>query len=410
MASTASPAPRAPRTPGRVGDDDDDASPSPPSSRPRPVGDGPTPERAVKVLDDALDLEGKAVKAAMDRLQRCVARTPAYDAEITSREGDAAALKRSRGYKSPYHDAHHATLVAASSALRRALESSDGVSGADATTLVNDALFMIEGAAKDALRRDQGERAILWECAKEMKDRRDEARAAARELVLAFAKERQGVGFRERLRLRDEVQRAKDEARAEHEKDKARVMEELRAMAEELNVMQQQMGASRDADAVIVRQLNELLASERRKRYDDGLEYENARLNMKSRAEKAELECAKLGALIRVHKQDAEATQRDLEKKIVESAATARQAVSHVAHARKQLQTQKRKSLRECAFRLWKGHVKMVRAIRKVRQDGDTTIVTIKTGYERQMEKLREEKNKARFSCLTFHPSLAFNI
>jgi hypothetical protein len=75
--------------------------------------------RAVQVLDDELDVEGKAVNAAADELQQLLAPSPTTDGELEPREGDAASVAR-RGLecKSPYHDEHHARLVASASALR----------------------------------------------------------------------------------------------------------------------------------------------------------------------------------------------------------------------------------------------------------------------------------------------------
>ena len=117
---------------------------------------------------------------------------------------------RGQGYKSPYHDAHHATLVSATSMLKRAL--GDGGQGTGfafgAEAVVRDAMHAIDGAAKDALRRDQGELPRLYDIARSLRTKRDEARAAARALVLAFGRERSGLGFRERQRMRDAVVQA----------------------------------------------------------------------------------------------------------------------------------------------------------------------------------------------------------
>ena len=65
--------------------------------------------RAVQVLDDELDMEGKAVNAAADELQSLLAPSPTIDGELEAREADAA------------YDEHHARLVASASALRQGL-------------------------------------------------------------------------------------------------------------------------------------------------------------------------------------------------------------------------------------------------------------------------------------------------
>ena len=74
--------------------------------------------------DAALDVEGNAVKEAMADLQRLLAPTPLLDAEVSSREADAAeVLRGARAYKSPYHDAHHATFA---EGYQRLLANEDG--------------------------------------------------------------------------------------------------------------------------------------------------------------------------------------------------------------------------------------------------------------------------------------------
>ena len=57
-----------------------------------------------------------------------------------------------------HHDAHHATLVACASGLRRALGPGGRGTGlaSGAEDMVRDAMHAIDGAAKDVLPRDQG--------------------------------------------------------------------------------------------------------------------------------------------------------------------------------------------------------------------------------------------------------------
>ena len=213
--------------------------------------------------DAALDVEGNAVKEAMADLQRLLAPTPLLDAEVSSREADAAeVLRGARAYKSPYHDAHHATLVASSATLRRAL--GDGGPGTGfaygAEALVRDVMHMISGAAKDALERDQGELPRLFDIAVKLRKDRDEARAAARRLVLAQSRERRGLGFAERQRMRDLVTRARDEARREAEEDKARLMDQFNAQTEELELLHKQVVDAREGPALRLEQVTSQLS------------------------------------------------------------------------------------------------------------------------------------------------------
>ena len=158
----------------------------------------------------ALDVEGDAVRDAIDKLQKALTPSVVLDRELDARRNDAAKVASGAAYKSPYHDAHHATIVAASALLGRALGEGGVGTGFvyGAETMVRDALLMIEGAARDALRRDEGELPRLFDIAEGMRKRRDDARAAARQLVLAFSRQNAGMGFRERRRLRDAVAQA----------------------------------------------------------------------------------------------------------------------------------------------------------------------------------------------------------
>ena len=140
---------------------------------PLPARDG-DPSRAVEVrepveVDDEVEAEANEIRDAMAKLQRLVSPTPLLDAEVESRRADAERLTEAsiaahggRAYKSPYHDAHQTTLVAAAAALTRALGDGPAGSGflsdvAEAEHLVRDATHMIANAAREALRRDQSE-------------------------------------------------------------------------------------------------------------------------------------------------------------------------------------------------------------------------------------------------------------
>ena len=143
----------------------------------------------------ALDVEGDAVRDAIDKLQKALTPSVVLDRELDARRNDAAKVASGAAYKSPYHDAHHATIVAASALLGRALGEGGVGTGFvyGAETMVRDALLMIEGAARDALRRDEGELPRLFDIAEGMRKRRDDARAAARQLVLAFSRQNAGM-------------------------------------------------------------------------------------------------------------------------------------------------------------------------------------------------------------------------
>ena len=53
--------------------------------------------KAVAVLDEALDVEGKAVNAAAHKLQSLLTRSPTTDGEIEAREASASSVARGMG-------------------------------------------------------------------------------------------------------------------------------------------------------------------------------------------------------------------------------------------------------------------------------------------------------------------------
>ena len=173
------------------------------------------PSRAVEVrepveVDEEAEAEANEIRDAMAKLQRLVSPTPLLDAEVDSRRADAERLTEAsiaahggRAYKSLYHDAHQTTLVAAAAALTRALGDGPAGSGfmsdvAEAEHLVRDATHMIANAAREALRRDQGELPRLYDICVKLRRDRDEARAATRRLVLAFGREKREKASRDR--------------------------------------------------------------------------------------------------------------------------------------------------------------------------------------------------------------------
>ena len=68
-----------------------------------------------------LDIEGDGVKDAIEKLQKALTPSVVLDRELDARRDDAVRVASGGAYKSPYHDAHHATIVAASALLGRAL-------------------------------------------------------------------------------------------------------------------------------------------------------------------------------------------------------------------------------------------------------------------------------------------------
>lgn len=363
-----------------------------PASDPAPSNDY---LRAVAVLDDALDVEGKAVRAAADRLTALLAPSPTNDGEIELREAASTSTLLGRGYKSPYHDAHHATLVSCAAMLRRALGGGPGAgivgSGfADgAEMLVRDAMHAIDGAAKDALRRDQGELPRLYDIARNLRARRDEARGAARELVLAFGRERQGLGFRERQRMRDAVVQARDEALREAEEDKARLIERFEVQADELAILQRQMTETREAPEQRVAQLTSLLAAERTRRLADGREYEASRAVVKQRYEMAERKIAELTGKMRAAKRDAAEAQRKLEDEVSDLRALLESARGQALNAREVVKRTKDRLLREKIFRAWRAKTEYDVDTGRLRDDAASTLRATKRGYEEQLTKQR---------------------
>ena len=269
------------------------------------------PSRAVEVrepveVDEEAEAEANEIRDAMAKLQRLVSPTPLLDAEVDSRRADAERLTEAsiaahggRAYKSLYHDAHQTTLVAAAAALTRALGDGPAGSGfmsdvAEAEHLVRDATHMIANAAREALRRDQGELPRLYDICVKLRRDRDEARAATRRLVLAFGREKREKASRDRRELLDAVAEARDEAVREYAEDKAEVLNRQRAHEEELALLHMQLREAREAPARRIQTLEHQLASERAARGRDFEANASAVAALNDRAAFAEARAADL--------------------------------------------------------------------------------------------------------------------
>ena len=348
--------------------------------------------------DAALDVEGNAVKEAMADLQRLLAPTPLLDAEVSSREADAAeVLRGARAYKSPYHDAHHATLVASSATLRRAL--GDGGPGTGfaygAEALVRDVMHMISGAAKDALERDQGELPRLFDIAVKLRKDRDEARAAARRLVLAQSRERRGLGFAERQRMRDLVTRARDEARREAEEDKARLMDQFNAQTEELELLHKQVVDAREGPALRLEQVTSQLDAERANRWRDQRDAEARDATREAEADAFRAKVATLeNELASARRGVSEASDRGAEALALAEARAVRWEKA-AERARLGVANAARRHLRRRAFQLWRVAAGRDAEIRRTKAEAAVTLRAVRKGYEVEIEKTQracEEK------------------
>lgn len=348
--------------------------------------------------DAALDVEGNAVKEAMADLQRLLAPTPLLDAEVSSREADAAeVLRGARAYKSPYHDAHHATLVASSATLRRAL--GDGGPGTGfaygAEALVRDVMHMISGAAKDALERDQGELPRLFDIAVKLRKDRDEARAAARRLVLAQSRERRGLGFAERQRMRDLVTRARDEARREAEEDKARLMDQFNAQTEELELLHKQVVDAREGPALRLEQVTSQLDAERANRWRDQRDAEARDATREAEADAFRAKVATLeNELASARRGVSEASNRGAEALALAKARAVRWEKA-AERARLGVPNAARRHLRRRAFQLWRVAAGRDAEIRRTKAEAAVTLRAVRKGYEVEIEKTQracEEK------------------
>lgn len=359
--------------------------------------------------DDALDVEGNAVKSAMDRLQTLLAPTPLLDAEMASREADAArVLHGGSTYKSPYHDAHHATLVAAAAALKRAL--GDGGPGTGfahgAEHAVRDAEHLISGAAQDALRRDQGELPRLFDIALKLRRDRDDARAAARQLVLAFGREKRGVGFKERQRARDAVVAARDQAARAAEEDKARLMDQFRAQTEELELLHRQVTAAREAPASRVARLEADLAAERRRRGADAASRNEEREASARHIEEALARVADLTNQLSTARRETARAREGAEAEALEARELAAAAERRASHAREVLARSKRRATRLRAFQLWRLRASFEARTRHVKAEAAVTLRAVKRGYETQLAET-QRRGEEKLLAASLRPSKA---
>ena len=354
----------------------------------------------------ALDVEGDAVRDAIDKLQKALTPSVVLDRELDARRNDAAKVASGAAYKSPYHDAHHATIVAASALLGRALGEGGVGTGFvyGAETMVRDALLMIEGAARDALRRDEGELPRLFDIAEGMRKRRDDARAAARQLVLAFSRQNAGMGFRERRRLRDAVAQARAESTRETEQEKARLAKEHESMREELELMQRQLIAARDASNAQIVQLSKQVQHERDARGGDALEHQQTGEHVRAKLEMAEVKIADLANQLRNAQREHAIEKARLEDRLSEALEVGEGARAHAVNARTVLRRQKGRALRERCFVVWKIKAAACVALNKQTMEAAETVKAVKKGYEVQIaktekacvEKVESMRNKLR--------------
>ena len=354
----------------------------------------------------ALDVEGDAVRDAIDKLQRALTPSVVLDRELDARRNDAAKVASGAAYKSPYHDAHHATIVAASALLGRALGEGGVGTGFvyGAETMVRDALLMIEGAARDALRRDEGELPRLFDIAEGMRKRRDDARAAARQLVLAFSRQNAGMGFRERQRLRDAVAQAKAQSTRETEQEKARLAKEHESMREELELMQRQLIAARDASNAQIVQLSKQVQHERNARGGDALEHQQTGEHVRAKLEMAEVKIADLANQLRNAQRERAIEKAQLEDQLSEALEVGQGARAHAVNARTVLRRQKGRALRERCFVVWKIKAAAYALLKKQTMEAAETVKAVKKGYEVQiaktekacLEKVESMRNKLR--------------
>ena len=344
------------------------------------------------------------MRDAIDKLQRALTPSVVLDRELDARRNDAAKVASGAAYKSPYHDAHHATIVAASALLGRALGEGGVGTGFvyGAETMVRDALLMIEGAARDALRRDEGELPRLFDIAEGMRKRRDDARAAARQLVLAFSRQNAGMGFRERQRLRDAVAQAKAQSTRETEQEKARLAKEHESMREELELMQRQLIAARDASNAQIVQLSKQVQHERNAR-GDALEHQQTGEHVRAKLEMAEVKIADLANQLRNAQRERAIEKAQLEDQLSEALGWPG-ARAHAVNARTVLRRQKGRALRERCFVVWKIKAAAYALLKKQTMEAAETVKAVKKGYEVQiaktekacLEKVESMRNKLR--------------
>lgn len=366
--------------------------------------DGDRPSSAVEVrepvdVDEEAEAEANEIRDAMAKLQRLVSPTPLLDAEVDSRRADAERLTEAsiaahggRAYKSPYHDAHHTTLVAAAAALTRALGDGPAGSGfmsdvAEAENLVRDATHMIANAARDALRRDQGELPRLYDICVKLRRDRDEARAATRRLVLAFGREKREKASRDRRAFSDAIASARDEAVRQYIEDKAEVLNRQRAHEEELLLLQAQLREAREAPTRRIQMLEHALASERAARGRDFEANNSAIAALNDRVTFAEARAADLRNQLGSAKHDMRNADVESAEKLDEEKKLASVAVKRAEKCRDALASAKKRAARREAFRLWRLRVSCDVASRAAAKEAERTVRAVKNGYEIQLER-----------------------
>ena len=365
------------------------ASPTPPS------GDD-TRVVEVRPLDDTDEdamVEAGVIRDALTKVQRLVAPTPMLDLEVESRRGDAErVLKTSLSryeYKSPYHDAHQTTLVSAAAALTRAL--GDGPVGSgfanNGEKLVRDATLLIANAARDALNRDQGELPRLYDIACKLKKDRDEARAAVRNLVLAFGRERRGLGDRQKRRVKDAVAQAKDEAVKETIEHTNGLLTRQQRHEEELALLHMQLQDARAAPARKIQMLEQQLSSECAQR---GLDFEthlHQISQLETRVATLDGKVLDLQNKLDTKAYELKRVTADVTEKLKNEQRVSSTAVEHASKCREALGNVKQRGLRAEVFRLWRLRVRMDRDLRVLKKETSETNKRIKSGYEIQIER-----------------------
>ena len=354
----------------------------------------------------ALDVEGDAVRDAIDKLQRALTPSVVLDRELDARRNDAAKVASGAAYKSPYHDAHHATIVAASALLGRALGEGGVGTGFvyGAETMVRDALLMIEGAARDALRRDEGELPRLFDIAQGMRKRRDDARAAARQLVLAFSRQNAGMGFSgapttaRRRRAGESRVDARDGAGEGAAGERARV----RARGAGAHAAAAHRGARRvqRADCAAV----EAGATRAHREGGDALEHQQTGEQVRAKLEMAEVKIADLANQLRNAQRERAIEKARLEDQLSEATEVGKGARAHAVNARTVLRRQKGRALRERCFVVWRIKAAAYVALKKREMEAAETVKAVKKGYEVQiaktekacLEKVESMRNKLR--------------
>ena len=350
-------------------------------------------------VDEEAEAEANEIRDAMAKLQRLVSPTPLLDAEVDSRRADAERLTEAsiaahggRAYKSPYHDAHQTTLVAVAAALTRALGDGPAGSGfmsdvAEAENLVRDATHMITNAARDALRRDQGELPRLYDICVKLRRDRDEARAATRRLVLAFGREKREKASRDRRAFSDAIAEARVEAVREYIEDKAEVLNRQRAHEEELLLLQAQLREAREAPTRRIQMLEHQLASERAARARDFEANNSAIAALNDRVTFAEARAADLRNQLGSAKHDMRNAEHESASKLDEEKKLASVAVKRAEKCREALASAKKRAARREAFRLWRLRVFCDVASRAAAKEAERTVRAVKNGYEIQLER-----------------------